>query len=428
MSASYQLLQDIIPLIVHPTHGIVQYVEELPRQGYFADFFYYKAVLANTGVFGNEESHPTAGGVAVDRDRALAKAIGESIERYASAIYFRDELLWGDYKNLSSEAIHPDQFQLFKEEQFNTHNPCEKFDENSKVYWSNTTNLYNEKSYLVPSSLVYCPYQNDSKRKEKQYFETISTGLSAHVTLTKASINGILEVVERDAFMSFWLLQLELPQINLKSLIPSHHTAISRLNKAGYEVDIRVFISDANIPTIVSQLIGRGKSTVRHVIAAATCLNPSDAVQKSLEELSLMERFIQGRKHSGQVSSGVNSLHDHVLYWLNENHILPKFLSAKTGTVNLDKLPLYKTEKDSNDLKNLVETIVNSGYQVYISDITLEDIESLGMKVVRAIIPGYLPLNKRAACRPFGAPRLANEIARWNLTEKDINYLPHPFA
>lgn len=428
MPVSYQLLKDIIPRIVNPAHGIVQYVEELPRQGHFADFFYYKSVLANTGVFGNEESYPTAGGVAIDRDRALAKAIGESIERYDSAIYFRDELLWGCYKNLTSRAIPPDHFQLFNDRQFTTVNPCQKFDDNSEVYWNKAINLQDNQSYLVPSSLVYCPYQIDSERGENQYFETISTGLSAHITLDKASINGILEVVERDAFMTFWLLQLELPLIDVSSLALSHHMALRRLNHAGYDVDIRVFISDANIPTIISQLNGRGQSTVRHVIAAATCLDPSDAIQKSLEELSLMERFIQGRKNSGQTSSGVDSLHDHVLYWLEETHTLPNFLSANTDQVSLNDLPLHKTDEDQKDLENLVKTISTSGYQVYIADITLEDIESLGMKVIRAIVPGYLPLNKRASCRPLGAARLVKEKKRWNIKEEHINTLPHPFA
>ncbi len=429
MDWRYQKLNDIIPYLVNEDHGIIKSITELEKLSGHSDFFYFKAVLGNTGIFGNIESYPTAAGVSLDRDTALAKAIGESIERYSSAIYHYEDLLYDSFENLEDQAIHPNEFNHLSSKQFQAEtNPCAPFTVQSKTYWAKALNLIDQQFYYVPASMVYCPYEPNYRIGEHQYFETMSTGLSAHITDEKAIINGILEVIERDAFMSFWLLQKEIPQIEKSSVNERCQKAISKFHSIGYEVDLRVNTGDHGIPTIISQLFGSNGELVPHVIAAATCLNPNESIEKSLAELSLMERFIQKRKDQNSFSQPVNHLHDHVLFWLNPNNKLPAFLRKKSSHLNIQKIGNFEKSSDSQSLLNIVQKIEATGHKILAVDVTLPEIKSLGMHVYRSLIPGYLPLNKRSSCRPIGSPRLLAQLKSLNLSHSDLNPLPHPFA
>src|ERR1700694_1366060 len=49
----------------------------------------------------------------VDPDRAIIKAVGESIERYCCAFYGEDELVLGTFNGLAGDAAPPERYALF---------------------------------------------------------------------------------------------------------------------------------------------------------------------------------------------------------------------------------------------------------------------------------------------------------------------------
>jgi ribosomal protein S12 methylthiotransferase accessory factor len=65
-------------------------------------------------------------------------------------------------------------------------------------------------------------------------------------------------------------------------------------------------------------------------------------------------------------------------------------------------------------------------------DVTTEDIASLGMCVVRAIVPGYHPHLPGFLTRPLGGNRLLKMPQQLGYTgiaqQDDANPFPHPFA
>ena len=101
--------------------------------------------------------------------------------------------------------------------------------------------------------------------------------------------------------------------------------------------------------------------------------------------------------------------------------------------MNFSELTDYaKDESTPTEEMNLLTSILKeSGFDVLVTDITSIDIESLGMTVIRAIVPGYHPLFMGYHKRPLGSERL------WTLPQKlgfegiqketgDYPY-PHPF-
>src|SRR5438067_523325 len=82
-----QKLIDALPYLVDEKVGIINVVQEVRRFPGAPNFFHYAAEACNTRAFTKQTNFAITGGASVDRDRAIAKAAGEAIERYCSAIY-----------------------------------------------------------------------------------------------------------------------------------------------------------------------------------------------------------------------------------------------------------------------------------------------------------------------------------------------------
>src|SRR5262245_10758083 len=84
--------------------GLIKEVYELPIDDDDPVFFHYLSTSCNTARFTSLKNFGNNGGVSTDRYVAIAKAIGEGIERYCSAIFRYDDLLVAPYAALNHRA------------------------------------------------------------------------------------------------------------------------------------------------------------------------------------------------------------------------------------------------------------------------------------------------------------------------------------
>ena len=396
--------------------------------------------MSNTTIFNGIDNIGITAGTSLNRDKALAKAIGEGIERYCACSYSYDQFIFSNYQEFNENALHPKDYQLYLEYQFESKDfPLKKFTTETKLNWHKATDCKTEETIYVPASLVYCPYEIDAGKNEPQIVETISTGLAAHCSYDEAAINGLLEVIERNNFMCTWLSNESPVNLNFLSLTDEHNELIKAHEKVGYIVNLCYNTGKDGIPSFIALLKGTRPHNVPILVAAATHLDPIQAVTKSLEELALMERFCQRKrlKPSSLASDAdfkkVQGLLDHIMLWYNPK-IWPyaDFLMNNNKSISLKDIPNLHQDDPEKDLSNLVNSINDQGYKTIIADISTEDLESLGLHVVRAIVPGYIPLNKSYACRPLGTRYLSSYFADKGVKETQIphlvNPIPHPFA
>lgn len=420
--------------------GIIKSVAELPRQTFSPDYFYFKANVSNTSIFNGIDNIGITAGTSLNRNKALAKAIGEGIERYCACSYNYDQFIFSNYQDLVEKALHPKECQLYLKSQFLVKDfPLEEFTTKSKIHWVKARNCNTEESVYVPASLVFCPYEIDLERNEPIIVETISTGLAAHCSYNEAAINGFLEVIERNNFMCTWLSGESPLSLDILSLNDEHTKHIKVYEKLGYEVKLCYNPGVDGIPSFVALLRGKYAHNVPLLIAAATHLDPFQAVTKSLEELALMERFCQRKKlkpsslASDAEFNKVHGLLDHIMLWFNPK-IWPfaDFLLNSKKSIALSEITNLFHNDPVKDLEYLVYKINKEGYKTIIADITTEDLYNLGLHVVRAIVPGYIPLNKSYLCRPIGARYLRSYYNGKNIDTEQIlefiNPIPHPFA
>src|SRR5947209_8308757 len=87
LASSQPSITTIVDDLVDERVGIINSVVARPRDAGEPNFFHFWATASNASAFASQSNFPMGGGSAIDRDRALAKALGEAVERYCASIY-----------------------------------------------------------------------------------------------------------------------------------------------------------------------------------------------------------------------------------------------------------------------------------------------------------------------------------------------------
>src|SRR5207253_1863993 len=76
------------------------------------DFFHFYARACNTEAIGRQKNYADTGGASADRSTALAKAVGEAVERYCVALYEAEELPLTSRERAPFRCVDPAAFAL----------------------------------------------------------------------------------------------------------------------------------------------------------------------------------------------------------------------------------------------------------------------------------------------------------------------------
>ncbi|MGD9725982.1 MAG: YcaO-like family protein [Nitrospiraceae bacterium] len=425
--------------LVDEAVGIISAVEEVPAEAGAPAFFHYYARACNTKILSGQPNFGNTGGASLCREIACAKAVGEAVERYCSAIYDPDDLPMSSFSAAPFSCVRPDAFALYSRDQYGTTGfPFAAFTERTPIRWTAAKNLLVNEICFVPAAMVFAPYFVNREAGEQSIAQSISTGLACHMTYAQAAIAGICEVIERDAFTITWQAKLSRPRLRLDTLSDANREAIFRFERTGNRVTLIDITMDHHVPTILAVLANRCPDAPALAFAAAADLDPEHAVRKSLEELSHTRRLAQILKlqrpsfRPKPNYANVDSQDAHVnLYCDADNASKATFITASKQCREFQQLRSFASGDHEQDLTNLVRRISDLGYTAYVADLTSEDVHDLGLSVVRALIPGFHPLFMGHQLRALGGTRLWNVPQRLGApTTLKIgrdNTAPHPF-
>ena len=436
---SLQRLSDVAGYLVDERVGVIRSVTEAERKFGAPNLFCFYAKACNTKAFGAQRNFSDAGGASMDRSIALAKAIGEAVERYCSAIYDRNELPFYSYKSAPFPCVPPSTFALYSEVQYSSEGfPYQPFTPETAVRWTQAVNLDSGESCYLPAAMVFLPYYFKQKDGEGAILQPISTGLACHCSMAEAAVSGICEVIERDAVMITWQARMARPHIAIESLSEQNRELVRRYKEAGASVFLFNITMDHGVPTIFSVLRSRAPDLPALIVAASAHLDPEHAVRKSLEELALTRRSAQHLKQSmpallpDEAYKNITNQDSHLRFYCDqENTRLAEFLFESTERIDFQDLPNVATEQPDGDLKVLTERIRGINHDVYLADVTTPDIRGLGLCVVRAVIPGFQPLFFGHRFRALGGTRLwevPQKLGYPGITHHSGDYpFPHPY-
>jgi ribosomal protein S12 methylthiotransferase accessory factor len=425
--------------IVDPKVGVIRWLAQRTLDPGDPRIFVYVSECCDTSRLGALRCSRYGGSAAVDPQRAQAAALGETIERYCSAVYTESDFINAAYSELPpATAVPPESFALFSERQhargeFHFH----PFTRDTKVHWVQGISLTRDQPSLVPACFVYVPYE--FSRFEPCITVSHSTGLACANTLEEALLTGLCEVVERDAFMLTWLHRLPAPKLSLDEI--EDETAslvIERLRSAGLEVRVSVITTDIGIPTFLALLIDRSGAGPAAAIATRADLNPTHGVIRVLEEAALTWLVVKDMMRAEPESPGGEesmflSRSEYLLRYARPE-MLPvfDFLLESPGTIAFGDLPDRSTGDVLDDLETSLLLVKERGFDVLSVDVTTADIREAGFAVGRVIVPGLQPLDVdevrrfRGGRRLYDAPRLLGYRDR-AATEDELFEEPHPF-
>lgn len=408
-------LKYLIHQLVDPSCGIISQLRTVIPLDDRPGLYFWEAQLANLAAIGNEAIRPITGGADMQNEMAMLKAIAEAVERYAAACIPNSELVDGSWHSLGAEGPSPGDYALYSAQQFEqTDFPFVPFTENTPLRWTQVEDAFDQTKHLVPAGMIYLPYQTSTAIGEAWITQPISTGLAAHIDIESASLNALMEVVERDAISLIWQARMKMPLV-VQEELPGHlKEMIVQYEQIGYRVTLLDGTLDASIPTMVAVLEGNGQGTFPILLGAGTHLDPLVAVRKCLQEPTIMEGSMRSfsRKRQSQQSimrvDEVLSFADHLAWWSDPRNV--KHAGFLTEGKQRSLPSQWSEEWGERSSKALLSEAVlrlnQTGFQTLIKDITPPDIRSAGMVVVRALVPGYHNIASGHHLRRLGGDRL----------------------
>ncbi|WP_405421109.1 TOMM precursor leader peptide-binding protein [Streptomyces erythrochromogenes] len=381
--------------------------------------------------------------------RSAHVGVLEGLERYAGMrARARTTSVTGPLNRFGADAVDPRDVGLYSEA-FHRDNPrVRPFDPDREIAWVWGWSLRDRTPRLVPEILTYY----HAPGLENRFVQESSNGCASGGSLAEAAYFGLMEVVERDAFLLTWYGRQPLPEIDpASSSRPSTRAMVDRLEMYGYRA--RFFDTRITFPvpvvTAVAERFDGGPG--RMCFGAGAGLDPESALASALCEIATDAVNLPGRTTRDEARLRamaadfdlVTALHDHPLvYGIPEMGAHADFLLRGPGRERPrtvaelewpDRWGAPASDDVRTDLERCVSAVAAEGFDVVVVDQTMPEQRALGLHTVSVLVPGLLPIDFGwSRQRALGMPRMRTGLFAAGLREHplepgDLNPAPHPF-
>ncbi|AUX45217.1 hypothetical protein SOCE26_066980 [Sorangium cellulosum] len=348
-------------------------------------------------------------------DQARVSALCEALERY-SGVYQGDEARVRASKNeLGASALAAGDLLNFSEAQYRARDRLnaqaadrrqrvpEPFDPSVPMDWTPAWSLSRRERRYVP--LAYC-YAEAPAESGAAFCGPSSNGVAAGTCLEEALLQGLLELVERDAAAIWWYNRLARPAIDLDGFADPYFEALQAdYARLGWAVWVLDLTHDLGIPTCVA--LAHEARADRFALGFGCHLDPRLAVQRSLTELNQLFDPAGARRAPWDLER----LPDRV--YLFPDPELPR--------VAAERLPRLGGADLRADIQECMRRLDGAGLELVAVDKTRPDI---GLPVVQVIVPGLRHFWPRfGPGRLYQVPCAQGWLAR-PLDEGELNPVP----
>ncbi|MEW2270235.1 TOMM precursor leader peptide-binding protein [Streptomyces griseofuscus] len=365
---------------------------------------------------------------------AQVGALCEAVERISGRWQGDEAVVRGSLRTLGPDTVHPGDCQLWHERQFAErarwnagghpfHQVAEPFEVDAELDWSPVWSLTRERHVLFPTALLYYHAPDTVGRR---MVRADSNGCAAGSTLEDAALQGLLELVERDAVALWWYNRTRQPGVELTAsddgwtadVLQAHR----ELNREVWALDLS---SDLGVP-VFAALSRRTDRAARNtaediVFGFGAHPDPAIALSRAVTELNQMLPPVLGSRPDGTGYACADPVALH--WWRTASRDRMPYLAPDPRVPSRTPLDYRRSAAGCllEEFHNLRRTVENKGLEVCILDQTRPD---LGLPVVRILVPGLRHFWPRfAPGRIFDVPVSLGRLAE-PTPYRELNPIP----
>ncbi|MBR8431806.1 TOMM precursor leader peptide-binding protein [Burkholderia cenocepacia] len=288
--------------LISPVIGAIAYLHPMPkrhaglRKVYASGFLVCPAAVPDRNRFDR-----LCSGKGRTDEQARTSALCEALERFSSVYQGDEATVTGSIDGLradpacDAEPIHVNALQQFSERQFDARDAINaltrdvrkqvppRFTSRDVIDWTPAWSLVDGRRRLVP--LSYCYAETPDSARAPAACVHNPNGCAAGSSLDEAMLQGMLELIERDAVAIWWYNRVERPGIDLASFADPYFDAlVHEYATFGWRVWALDITTDLTVPTVAA--LAENLQDGRFSIGFGCHPDGRIAVQRALTEVN----------------------------------------------------------------------------------------------------------------------------------------------
>jgi ribosomal protein S12 methylthiotransferase accessory factor len=373
-----------------------------------------------------------SGSSATSDSSALLATLAEAQERY----------LWRNARDtihtlqstellLQEPHIPLDQFAGFSPLQRRKHSEL-SIDTSTSFEWINTLSLTEQKEKYIPLQTASATYN----RSEPLIRPVVTTGLATHETRERAILAGVLEIIERDAYMITWLNQLIPNRIDIGTIARTDEeleTLIEECARYHLEVDVVRLVTDAPAYCVAAILTDKTIVGPKIVLGLGCHTQKARAVSHSIAEALRIRHNLRVYWMKKYTPESITPHHIHhverAVYWLTEERAHRLSFLTQGPQQPLEDEP-WEYESTDQHLHRVVTWCKERHYDLLVANLGTSSHNVTPWHIYSVVLPQLQPmhLSERFPCT-YGK-RLTNvpKLCGYTPAPTPFTSEPHPFV
>jgi thiazole/oxazole-forming peptide maturase SagD family component len=388
----------------------------------FADEPHTKSWFA---VCNDSTSHTVGGTTLYDDAGALYATLAEGLERYiwfTQTDYFVNPVR-ATTQDMEKKAavVRPERFAGFSEQQ-RAQKPERALREDATYLWIAGASLVSGTRVHIPAQTVSRAGDRAMSGGTEPYIrQTTTNGLATWPTKKGAQLAGILELIERDAYMTQWLNQLTLPRLSLRSLcakLPAIAELVATCNRYRLAMHVIPLLTDAPTHAVAVILEDTSGHTPRFAVGLRAHRSLATAIQKATTEALRARRFSRSWAQEGNTWDLKTRVH----YWSHpENARALEFMIAGPEVEYVEAA--WENDSEDAHLQRIISWCAESNMECISVPLTASKKNPTPWHIEMMVMPELQPTYLTEELQAFGG-------TRWREIPKKFGYTPRaePFA
>ncbi len=376
----------------------------------------------------------------------------EGLERYAGQFpRAKDPKAYASYRELAPDALDPTALGSYTPEFYAGHHDYyQPYHPDTPTHWVWGYSYGEARPVMVPEQVVF--YLD--RRPDRKFVQECSNGCASGTSTEEALLHGLLELVERDAFLLCWYGSARLPEIDQRTCADEEvQFMLDRVARLGYRMRLFDMRVDVPVPAVMAVAERLDGGMGRLCFAAGASLDPVEAVRAAIAETAsyipgMDERVEAKLPDLRAMADDYNRVHElthhALLYGLPEMASTVDFL-LKAGAPPRPMDELYAdwqarrpaTLDLADDARFVIARLREAGSDVVAVDQTCPEQHGTGIRTLCVLAPGLIPIDfgwerQRVLDHPRLRAYLDGGLAEIHPREDGfgptgLNRRPHPF-